>query len=198
MTSTQLPLTHEVAELFPRQGAWTEDDYWALPPSNRIIELAQRTLIVPPMPTPKHQHVVGNILFALYHFVRTHTTGSVVQAPVPVRLQADLVREPDVLVLLDNVAQRTHEQYYDPPDLAVEVLSPGTEKTDREQKLSEYAAAGVREYWIVAPETQTVTVYTLAGTAYTLAAHASAGEQMSSVLLAGFSLSLSDIFSTTA
>ena len=47
------------------------------------------------------------------------------------------------------------------PDLVIEILSPSTLRHDRFVKLDLYQQAGVREYWIVEPETQTVQVYTL-------------------------------------
>lgn len=37
------------------------------------------------------------------------------------------------------------------PDLLVEVLSPGTVRNDRGEKLRLYAESGVREYWIIDP-----------------------------------------------
>jgi len=44
-------LTYEVAELFPRQGEWTEEDYLSLPETNRLVELSDGKLVVLPMPT---------------------------------------------------------------------------------------------------------------------------------------------------
>lgn len=40
-----------VAELFPPQGQWTEEDYFSLPDSNRYLELSEASLIVPQHPT---------------------------------------------------------------------------------------------------------------------------------------------------
>lgn len=61
------------------------------------------------------------------------------------------IREPDVMVMLNEHHNRIQNQCWGPPDLAVEVLSPGTRETDRTEKLVEYAQAGVHEYWIVDP-----------------------------------------------
>jgi hypothetical protein len=50
-------LTLEIAKLFPRQGEWTEMDYFSLPEINRIVELSEGRLIISPSPTPKHQRI---------------------------------------------------------------------------------------------------------------------------------------------
>ena len=52
-------------------------------------------------------------------------------APLPVRLAADRVREPDVLFMATEHADRMGEQFFGPPDLVMEVTSPGTRRTDR-------------------------------------------------------------------
>jgi len=44
-------LVTELAELFPRQKEWTEEDYFALPDTNRYVELSEGRLIMPPHPT---------------------------------------------------------------------------------------------------------------------------------------------------
>lgn len=48
-------LAVEVAQLWPPRGQWTEADYFALPDTNRFIELSEGELIVPPHPTHTHQ-----------------------------------------------------------------------------------------------------------------------------------------------
>ncbi len=52
------------------------------------------------------------------------------------------------------------------PDLIVEVLSPSTEARDRGIKFTDYAAHGVREYWIVDTVAETVELNRLNGTSY--------------------------------
>jgi Uma2 family endonuclease len=151
-----MPLTHAVAELFPRQGQWTEEDYLPLAERNRIVELSEGELVIPAMPTSEHQTIVGNSYVALRSYIKAHNLGKVAMAPLPVRLWEGKYREPDVLVMLNEHRSRIHSQYWDVPDLVVEVLSPATQHTDRTQKLLEYAQAGIAEYWIVSPETKTV------------------------------------------
>lgn len=54
----------------------------------------------------------------------------------------------------------------DPPLLAIEIVSRNSKKKDFEELPTEYAIAGIPEYWIVGPDTQTVTVLTLQGNSY--------------------------------
>ena len=44
------------------------------------------------------------------------------------------------------------------PDIVIEVVSPGHEKRDYEEKPNDYLAAGVREYWIIDPQANRMTV----------------------------------------
>lgn len=57
---------------------------------------------------------------------------------------------------------------FPPPDLVVEVLSESTEAIDRGTKFEDYALHGVREYWIVDPDRQTLEQYVLSGETYEL------------------------------
>ncbi len=61
-------------------------------------------------------------------------------------------RSPDLLVLLEDHAGRmTTKNLAGPADLVIEVLSPGTEATDRGDKFLEYEGGGVVEYWLLDP-----------------------------------------------
>jgi len=124
-------LAVEVAELWPPRGQWTEADYFALPDTNRFIELSEGELIVPPHPTHTHQLIVGKLYRAMYDFVVKHNLGIIQIGPLPVRLWPGKIREPDILFVAREHSDRIGEQAYGPPDLVVEVLSPATRRTDR-------------------------------------------------------------------
>jgi Uma2 family endonuclease len=62
-------------------------------------------------------------------------------------------REPDLMVIREDHLDRIGELgMVGPPDLAVEILSPSTRRTDMGPKVDEYAAVGVGTYWIIDPE----------------------------------------------
>lgn len=86
------------------------------------------------------------------------------------RLPADpeRVRGPDVaFVSNDRLPQgRLPEGFIEgAPDLAVEVLSPGDNPLDVQQKVRDWLEGGARLVWVVAPQARTVTVYRPDGTA---------------------------------
>lgn len=85
--------------------------------------------------------------------------------------------EPDICFFREEVAATLAEDQmqFPAPHLVVEVLSPSTEKHDRETKLVDYAAHGIREYWIVDPIRQTVEQYILEGEFYELLFKSSEG-----------------------
>ena len=62
-------------------------------------------------------------------------------------------------MIISNRESIHEDAIYGAPDLVVEVLSPSTMRRDRTMKMKKYAAAGVREYWIVTPGTKSVEVY---------------------------------------
>ncbi len=190
----ELELAVEVAELFPPQEQWTEHDYFSLPDTNRFVELSEGRLIMPPLPTDSHQFTLLELCVILREFVNKHGLGTVRLAPLPVRLWPGKIREPDILYVSHEHADRIGEQYYGPPDLAVEIISPSTRLTDRRDKFTEYAQAGVQEYWLVDPADRTVEVFTLQEGAYKLLGKWGSGEEAKSALLAGLEVAVDNIF----
>lgn len=193
-------LTTEVAPLFPRQGEWTEEDYLSLPEVNRIVELSDGRLVVHEMLTTAHQRAVRNLLLAMDNFVRARGLGEVFAAPLRVRLWQGKFREPDIVFMSAEHADRIGEDYWGVPDLVVEVISPlterssGAESLDRVEKFSEYAKAGVSEYWLVDLKERTVEVYVLREGAYHLLGKWGIGETARSELLFGFEIPIAWIF----
>ena len=188
-----LELTVEVAELWPPRGQWTEADYFALPDTNRFVELSEGELIMPPHPTHTHQLIVFELATRMRAFVQEQHLGIVQIGPLPVRLWPGKIREPDILFVAREHSDRIGEQAYGPPDLVVEVLSPATRRTDRLEKTVEYARAGVREYWIVDPDGQAVEVFILREGAYELLGKWGRGEEARSEVLAGFKIAANKV-----
>jgi Uma2 family endonuclease len=189
----------EIATLFPAQGAWSEAAFLALP-SNRLLELNDGCLEVLPVPTYFHELIVEFLYDLLRSFVRERGLGKVMRAPLPVRLWAGQMREPDVLLLgperLHQLAKSANRAQPDGADLVMEVVSPGPQNRERDLdvKRSEYARAGIAEYWIVDPELRSITVLSLDGQTYQAAGTYVAGQSALSVLLPEFSVSVEAAF----
>ena len=193
MTSKQSYVT-EIARLFPEQGSWSEQDYFELPESQQIIELADGELVMPAPPTPRHQRIAMKLAFELQRFADETDLGEVLMAPVAVRLEKGKVREPDVFLVLKANLDRIGESLIDgPPDWIAEVLSPATRKTDEVVKLEEYARAGVAEYWLIDPDEENIRVFVLAGRNYLLKATYTESQTARSETIDGFVVEVDDM-----
>ena len=143
------------------QGEYTLDDYYALPEDERY-ELIDGYLFKMFSPTWTHQQLAGLIFHQLMTFKdKHHARCQPAISPLDVQLDKDqyTMVQPDVLILCDPDKVWKNKRLYGAPDFIVEVLSPSTRKKDISLKLFKYRNAGVREYWILDPENQTVTVH---------------------------------------
>jgi Uma2 family endonuclease len=188
--------TWEVAAYFPRQGRWTEHEYFALP-DTRQVELRNGCLEFLPLPTRMHQLLARYVFLLLHHYVERHRLGETHFTGLNVRLEPDEIRVPDIC-FLSKSRLGDPRKVQDLADLMIEVVSPGSENRDRDlvQKRADYARTGVAEYWIVDPETDTITVLTLPAGATEYAVHGEfkPGQQATSVLLPGFAVDVAACF----
>jgi Uma2 family endonuclease len=183
----------EVVKLFPSQGNWSENEYLALADTNRLVELSEGNIKVIDLPTASHQDILDFVHDSLKAFVKPAGLGKVSFAGLPVKLRPGQFREPDVLFMLAEHSDRRHEKYWDGADLVMEVVSEDRAH-DLETKRSEYAQAGIPEYWIIDPKLQELTVLKLVGTGYQPAAVCHRGDQAASVLLPGFAVDVAAVF----
>ena len=193
-TTVKNKLTTEIAELYPKQGEWTEDDYFTLPDTNRIVELSDGRLSMPPLPVPKHQRIVHKLVKKFDRFIEANELGEIYFAPLPVRLWQDKIREPDIFFIAKEHLDRVKEKYCEVPDLVVEVVSRATERVDRIEKFNEYERAGVREYWICDADNETIEIYVLKKGKYKLKAKCKKGDVAQSEILDGLEIALDEIF----
>ena len=71
-------------------------------------------------------------------------------------------REPDLVFVRTEHLDRVQRQFIDGPgDLVVEVVSPGSQDTDRNVKFREYEAGGVAEYWLIDPDKRSAEFFVL-------------------------------------
>ena len=173
---------------------FTYDDYLLLPDDKRY-EIVEGELLVVPAPNMCHQDILRELATALTAYVRERDAGKIYFAPCDVVLSPETVVQPDlVFVCSDRLGILTSDNVQGPPDLAVEVLSESTRRRDTEIKRKLFAKYGVREYWIVDPEAQTVEVLIWSEAGYSPGAVYGIAERLSSAVLPGLGLRLSEIF----
>jgi Uma2 family endonuclease len=158
------------------------------------VELVNGRLEVLAMPTWLHQLIVKYLARELDKWVTTNADGTVLFAPIPVRLFQGTIREPDVLYFRPENTP-ADGKYPDAVDLVMEVVSesPSDRKRDLEDKRADYAQAGVTEYWIVDPQERRILVLALDGTTYREIGVFTSGV-VSSVLLPGFEINADSVF----
>ncbi len=193
-SDTEPEFSLQIAELLPAQGDWSEEGYlWLTDSTNRLIEFTNGRIEVLPMPTDKHQAISAYLYIALLTFI-TRIGGKVFYAPLRVRVKARKFREPDLLLLLSADDPRRHNRYWEGADLVVEIVSPDDPNRDLVQKRRDYAQAGIPEYWIVNPQTETITVLRLERAKYAEHGVFARGAAASSVLLPGFAVPVDEVF----
>jgi Uma2 family endonuclease len=184
-----------LAEIMPPQGTWTDEQYLVLTDhTNRLIEFTDGCLEVLPAPTDRHQAILGFLFLMFFTFINPRG-GKVHFAPLRLRIRPGKFREPDLLLVLDANDARRQNRFWLGADLTVEVVSskPDDQKRDTVDKRADYAEARVPEYWIVNPETEAITVLRLEGEAYQEVGQFRRGDTATSVLLAGFSVPVTDV-----
>ncbi|GAB6156348.1 Uma2 family endonuclease [Desulfosporosinus burensis] len=145
---------------------YTYADYLEFPDDERW-EIIDGVPYMQSAPTWQHQ----NILLELAAQLRNYLSGKECRAfisPFDLRLpkideddeHATIVIQPDILVICDK-SKLIGSGYCGTPELIIEILSPSTERIDRLTKFWAYEKAGVKEYWIVAPDTKIVSVFIL-------------------------------------
>ena len=138
----------------------TYEDYARLPDDGKRYELLEGEIVVSPSPNTKHQEVSGRLHYALHGWAQRTGTGKVFAAPCDVVLSPHDVVQPDLLFIArEHRSQITADNIQGPPDLVVEILSPATAERDLDRKRRLYERHGVAEYWIVDPDTRTLTVF---------------------------------------
>lgn len=137
---------------------YTETDYYSLPEDVRA-ELIDGQIYYQAAPSRIHQEILGALHATVYNYIKSKSGPcKVYPAPFAVKLGRDNIVEPDISVIC-NPDRLSDRGCLGAPDWIIEIVSPGNPSQDYMRKMNLYMHAGVREYWIVNPMKNTVTVY---------------------------------------
>jgi Uma2 family endonuclease len=147
---------------------YTYADYLLWTIEERLELIRGHVFRMSPAPSRKHQEISREIFGQLWLQLKNNPCKPF-SAPFDVRLPrpgqtADedilTVVQPDLCVICDS-DKLDDRGCLGPPDLIIEILSPGNSEKEMRQKFSVYEEAGVREYWLVDPAQEAVFVYIL-------------------------------------
>jgi Uma2 family endonuclease len=161
---------------------WPEGERWEL--------IGGIAYAMSPAPRVPHQGLVGSLFFEIFAFLQKKKCRPFV-APVDVFLprgdpeSSDTVVQPDVFVVCDP-DKIQDDGIHGAPDFVVEVLSDSSAYKDMTAKKQLYERSGVREYWIVNPESGSVFPYVLSEGRYGPTTEILKGEPVKSSILTGF------------
>lgn len=175
----------------------TYADYCQIPDDGKRHEIIDGIHYVSPAPRYIHQQIIVNLAGILNTWVKAQKSGIVLVAPFDVLLSDFDIVQPDVLFISnENRGILNEKNATGAPDIAIEVLSPSNPNHDRELKFGRYERFGVKEYWIIDPQTENVSVYCLIQGHYqkSFSLLNEQDDTLTSTLLPGIEIRLNDIF----
>jgi Uma2 family endonuclease len=182
-----------------QKETFTYADYkaWELKPGERY-ELIDGAAYAMPAPNDRHQAILTELARQIANFL-VGKPCKVRPAPYDVRLfyeedeSDDVVLQPDISVICEE-SKRGAEGCRGAPEMVVEILSPSNTAMMMQRKHELYRDAGVREYWIVNPETNVVSAYRFEGERYVMQLYRAA-DTARPPALPGLEISLESVFS---
>lgn len=125
-------------------------------PEGTLAQLINNQIVMSPAPSDAHQKILDKIYRRLGDYVENKNLGETRTAPYDVYLNRRNAYQPDIVfVANENLHKIKENGLHGGPDLVIEILSPATWRTDKEDKKDEYERSGVKEYWLVDPADKT-------------------------------------------
>jgi Uma2 family endonuclease len=180
--------------------SYTYADYLKWTFDERLELIKGKIFMMSPAPGPLHQR----LSLRIGRWIGNYLEGKpceVFTAPFDVRLPRRSVNDkkivtvvqPDVCVICD-INKIDDKGCIGAPDIVVEILSPGNNKKELQNKYEAYEEAGVIEYWMVYPTESTLLRYTLIAGHFQTLRPLTIGDEVTTPLLPGFTLSLEELF----
>ena len=173
----------------------TNAEFCELPEGPPYYQLIDGVVHMSPSPLFYHQQLAGRLYRLIWTHLERNPIGELAIAPVGVFLTDFDTYQPDLLFVSEENRDRIGEDgVHGAPDLVVEILSPSTRKLDEGFKRKTYAACGVREYWIVDPDSKRVEVFDFRSSPETPRLTLEATDILESPLFPGLTIPLDRVF----
>ena len=145
----------------PLVKTYTLQEFWDLPePADHSkLELIKGVLYMTPLPGPRHNQAAADLIQQLVTaLTRSGCRGQIFVPRAAIWVDDDTYLEPDLMYVSDELKAQVDPKHWTRADIVIEILSPGTEMYVRKAKSDTYRAMGVREKWIVDPESKQIEV----------------------------------------
>lgn len=148
-----------------RKDSMPIDEYFQIrEDSEALLEYIDGFVYKLPSPSTKHQRISTRLTMTFNQFLEGKDC-EVFPAPYDIELKSEEIEStkvviPDISIICDE-SGFTDARYVGVPSLIVEILNLSNQSHDLITKLNLYMNYGVKEYWIVNPMLNTITVYSL-------------------------------------
>jgi Uma2 family endonuclease len=189
----------EVNEPDLSYGNYSYADYlkWTM---DEMVEIIKGRVYKLSAPKRVHQTISIRISSKIFNLLegqkcKVYSAPFDVRLPVKSRKNEDIftVVQPDICVICDPT-KLDDAGCIGAPDLIIEILSKGNNKKELQNKYEVYEESGVKEYWVIEPESQTMLVYTLVNGKYQPSKLLTLGDEIITPILPGFVLNLDEVF----
>lgn len=143
-----------------KEETFTIEDIYVLPEGERA-ELIDGQIYYMALPNTNHQRLVNYFCTEISLYIRKNDGEcEVFPSPFAVFLNKNEKNyvEPDISIVCDP-SKLDDKGCHGAPDWIIEIVSPSSRQMDYYKKLFKYRTAGVREYWVVDPDRNIITVY---------------------------------------
>ena len=172
-------------------------DLESLPDDGNIYELFEGELSVAKAPSLKHQEIIGNFATILNSYLWQNPIGKIWITPGVIFDEYNSAIPDLVFIATDRIPQiASGIHIVGAPDLAIEIMSPGSENVRRDQivKRQTYAKYGVKEYWIVEPLVEVIEISRLQNNTLASVGNFYNADEINSPLLPDLSFTVKDVF----
>jgi len=175
----------------------TVDDLDLMPDDGNRYEVIEGEIFMSRAPGLTHQRISANLFAEFIFYLRENPIGEVIHTPGVIFNKYNGVIPDMVFVSNERRGEiASTERITGSPDIVIEIVSPGAENEQRDRvvKRQLYGKFGVEEYWVVYPDSRSVEIYRLRGSALELIAALAEKDEITSPRLPGFSCNVARIF----